>query len=51
MCAIFNTLWIHNKLKHEGATTSKSVFEKKESHCISRLVVVLVIKFISKNRH
>ena len=28
-------LWTHNKIKHEGATTSKSVFEKKESNSIT----------------
>ena len=31
----YKSLWTHNKLKHEGATTSKSVFEKKESNCIT----------------
>ena len=31
----YKSLWTHNKLKHEGATTSKSVFEKKESDCVT----------------
>ena len=31
----YKSLWTHNKIKHEGATTSKSVFEKKESNCIT----------------
>ena len=39
MCNIqyksYKSLWTHNKIKHEGATTSKSVFEKKASNCIT----------------
>ena len=39
MCNIqyksYKSLWTHNKIKHEGASTSKSVFEKKESNCIT----------------
>jgi uncharacterized C2H2 Zn-finger protein len=31
----YKSLWTHNKTKHEGATTIKSVFEKKESNCIT----------------
>lgn len=31
----YKSLWTHNKLKHEGVTTSKSVFEKKESDCVT----------------
>ena len=31
----YKSLWTHNKIKHEGATTSKSVFEKKESNSIT----------------
>ena len=31
----YKSLWTHNKIKHEGASTSKSVFEKKESNCIT----------------
>ena len=31
----YKSLWTHNKTKHEGVTTTKSVFEKKESNCIT----------------
>ena len=31
----YKSLWTHKKIKHEGATTSKSVFEKKESNSIT----------------
>jgi uncharacterized Zn-finger protein len=31
----YKSLWTHNKLKHDGVTTSKSVFEQKESICIT----------------
>ena len=31
----YKSLWTHNKINHEGATTSKRVFEKKESNCIT----------------
>ena len=34
-CKSYKSLWTHNKIKHEGATTSKSVFEKKASNCIT----------------